>query len=274
MEVVHQSFLGALYNYYFDRAPKSHDPMVYLGRAKHFYEALNAVKVEPRDNKPIERQLCDKYETPPRQSPSESTGTLTIRFDGELLEMPWGFVENVKAAKAINMVFGRGVGGNGHIAFQMIDTMKEAGVPTKATVLERAASAHALLFLSADKRDMRPGSKIVIHSGTRAAYGTLDELRAAVADMVKQNDRDIDFISEQTGLPVDVVEQWIQSGDDIVISSDEAKVLGLVSVGASQAPGTGSSSVSGATFSTGCQAGSRVDNNAGGVPIHTVGALS
>ena len=157
----------------------------------------------------------------------EPGGEATIRFDGELLAEPDGWQDALQA-DSIALVFGRATGGCGSVAYQMIDELQASEARVTATILESAASAHALLFLAAEERVMKPGSRIMFHGPCLVEVGNLQTFRKAVTALEEMAVKDVRWICERTGLPTSVVRDWICGGEDFWFSDAEAACLGFV----------------------------------------------
>jgi ATP-dependent Clp protease, protease subunit len=168
--------------------------------------------------------------------PESGSGNMSFAMSANgvrlVVSVPDGFIEAAEGATAINIVIGKGSGGCTAAAFRIIDAIRESGATTTATILEYAASSHAMIFLAADKRIMRPGAMLMLHAPTTAAYGTALELRQALDGLDQCAGRMMAFLQERTPLPEEVIERLLYGGQDFWFSVDEVLSLGLLDTAA------------------------------------------
>jgi membrane-bound serine protease (ClpP class) len=122
-------------------------------------------------------------------------------------------------------------GGRVDAAWQIVDAVREAEIPTAAFVNHRALSAGAMIALSADELYMRPGSSIgaatpVDSKGNRASEKMVSAMRAEFRSLAE--DRQIDpGIGEAMVDESIAIDGLVEEGKLLTLTTEEAVRVGV-----------------------------------------------
>jgi ATP-dependent protease ClpP protease subunit len=115
-------------------------------------------------------------------------------------------------------------GGSGCHALRLYRELR--GRCPLAVVTGHCLSAAVIIMLAAERREIVPAGRVMIHGATEAVFGTADFLATRAAALGKANSEFAALISERTGQPADVVAGWFTR--DTWFDADEAWHAGLV----------------------------------------------
>jgi len=120
-------------------------------------------------------------------------------------------------------------GGDLNAAFAVIDTMRGSAIPIRTIGLGQIASAGLLIFASGTKgqRILTPNTSILSHQYSWGAFGKEHELFATVKEFDLTTKRMIAHYKKVTGLSEVQIRDHLLPPQDIWLSADEAKKLGL-----------------------------------------------
>jgi membrane-bound serine protease (ClpP class) len=122
-------------------------------------------------------------------------------------------------------------GGRIDAAWQIVDAVREAGVPTAAYVNHRALSAGAMIALAADEVYMRPGSSLgaatpVDSEGKRASEKMVSAMRAEFRSLAEGQGIDPRIGEAMVDESV-VIEGLVEEGKLLTLTTDEAVRVGV-----------------------------------------------
>lgn len=122
-------------------------------------------------------------------------------------------------------------GGRVDAAWQIVDALRETGIPTAAYVNHRALSAGAMIALAADELYMRPGSSIgaatpVDSKGNRASEKMVSAMRAEFRSLAE--DRQLDpRIGEAMVDESIAIDGLVAEGKLLTLTTEEAVRVGV-----------------------------------------------
>ncbi|MEJ2483489.1 MAG: NfeD family protein [Gemmatimonadota bacterium] len=122
-------------------------------------------------------------------------------------------------------------GGRIDAAWQIVDALREAAIPTVAYVNHRALSAGAMIALAADELYMRPGSSIgaatpVDSKGNRASEKMVSAMRAEFRSLAE--DRQLDPRIGEAMVDESVsIEGLVEDGKLLTLTTEEAVRVGV-----------------------------------------------
>ncbi|MCL7979311.1 MAG: nodulation protein NfeD [marine benthic group bacterium] len=122
-------------------------------------------------------------------------------------------------------------GGRVDAAWQIVDAVRESGIPTAAYVNRRALSAGAMIALATDRLYMRPGSSIgaatpVDSKGNRASEKMVSAMRAEFRSLAE--DRQLDpRIGEAMVDESIVIDGLVGEGKLLTLTTEEAVRVGV-----------------------------------------------
>jgi ATP-dependent Clp protease protease subunit len=120
-------------------------------------------------------------------------------------------------------------GGDLNAAFAVIDTMRGSAIPIRTIGLGQVSSAGLLIFAAGTKghRILTPNTSILSHQYSWGAFGKEHELFATVKEFDLTTKRMIAHYKKCTGLPEVKIRETLLPPQDIWLSAEEAKKLGL-----------------------------------------------
>ena len=120
-------------------------------------------------------------------------------------------------------------GGDLNAAFAAIYTMSGSAIPIRTIGLGQIASAGLLIFASGTKgqRILTPNTSILSHQYSWGAFGKEHELFATVREFDLTTKRMIAHYKKCTGLTEVQIRDHLLPPQDIWLSADESKKLGL-----------------------------------------------
>ena len=120
-------------------------------------------------------------------------------------------------------------GGDLNAAFAVIDTMRGSAIPIRTIGLGQIASAGLLIFAAGNKghRILTPNTSILSHQYSWGAFGKEHELFATVKEFDLTTKRMIAHYKKCTGLNDAQIRETLLPPQDIWLSPDESKKLGL-----------------------------------------------
>lgn len=120
-------------------------------------------------------------------------------------------------------------GGDLNAAFALIDTMRGSAIPVRTIGLGQIASAGLMIFIAGDKgkRILTPNTSILSHQYSWGAFGKEHELFATVKEFDLTTKKMIQHYKKCTGLSEAKIREILLPPQDIWLSPQEAKKLGL-----------------------------------------------
>jgi ATP-dependent Clp protease protease subunit len=120
-------------------------------------------------------------------------------------------------------------GGDLNAAFALVDTMRGSAIPIRTIGLGQIASAGLLIFISGDKgqRILTPNTSILSHQYSWGAFGKEHELFATIKEFDLTTKRMIAHYKKCTGLKEEQIREVLLPPQDVWLSAQEAKKLGL-----------------------------------------------
>ena len=120
-------------------------------------------------------------------------------------------------------------GGEMPPCFALIDIMKGSKIPIHTIGLGLIASCGLLLFISGEKgkRILTPNTSILSHQFSWGSHGKEHELFAQVKEFELSTKRMIDHYKKCTGLTEKDIRKYLLPREDIWLSAQEAKKLGI-----------------------------------------------
>lgn len=120
-------------------------------------------------------------------------------------------------------------GGDLNAAFALIDIMRGSAIPIRTIGLGQIASAGLLIFISGDKgnRILTPNTSILSHQYSWGAFGKEHELFATVKEFDLTTKKMIAHYKKCTGLDEKHIREILLPPQDVWLSAQEAKKLGI-----------------------------------------------
>ena len=120
-------------------------------------------------------------------------------------------------------------GGDLNAAFALIDTMRGSAIPIRTIGLGQIASAGLMIFIAGDKgkRILTPNTSILSHQYSWGAFGKEHELFATVKEFDLTTKKMIQHYKKCTGLSEAKIREILLPPQDMWLSPQEAKKLGL-----------------------------------------------
>jgi ATP-dependent Clp protease protease subunit len=120
-------------------------------------------------------------------------------------------------------------GGDLNAAFALVDTMRGSAIPIRTIGLGQIASAGLMIFISGDKgqRILTPNTSILSHQYSWGAFGKEHELFAQIKEFDLTTKRMIAHYKKCTGLTDAKIREVLLPPQDVWLSANEAKKLGL-----------------------------------------------
>lgn len=120
-------------------------------------------------------------------------------------------------------------GGGLNAAFAVIDTMRGSAIPVRTIGLGQIASAGLMIFIAGDKgkRILTPNTSILSHQYTWGAFGKEHELFATVKEFDLTTKKMIAHYKRCTGLSEAKIREILLPPQDMWLSPQEAKKLGI-----------------------------------------------
>jgi ATP-dependent Clp protease, protease subunit len=121
-------------------------------------------------------------------------------------------------------------GGDLAAAFALVDVMRGSKIPIHTVGLGMVASAGLLVFIAGEKghRSVTPNTSILSHQFSWGSYGKEHELLASQKQSDLTTKKMIAHYRKYTGLTEKVVRDKLLPAQDVWLSAQEAKELGLV----------------------------------------------
>lgn len=120
-------------------------------------------------------------------------------------------------------------GGDLNAAFAVIDTIRGSAIPVRTIGLGQIASAGLMIFIAGDKgkRVLTPNTSILSHQYTWGAFGKEHELFATVKEFDLTTKKMISHYKRCTGLSEAKIREILLPPQDMWLSPQEAKKLGI-----------------------------------------------
>lgn len=120
-------------------------------------------------------------------------------------------------------------GGDLNAAFALIDVMRGSAIPVRTIGLGQIASAGLMIFIAGDKgmRILTPNTSILSHQYSWGAIGKEHELFATVKEFDLTTKKMIQHYKKCTGLTEAKIREILLPPQDVWLSPQEAKKLGL-----------------------------------------------
>jgi ATP-dependent Clp protease protease subunit len=120
-------------------------------------------------------------------------------------------------------------GGDLNAAFALIDVMRGSAIPIRTIGLGQIASAGLMIFINGEKgkRMLTPNTSILSHQYSWGAFGKEHELFATVKEFDLTTQKMIAHYKKCTGLPEKKIREILLPPQDVWLSPQEAKKLGL-----------------------------------------------
>ena len=133
-----------------------------------------------------------------------------------------------KRPESLNLII-TSPGGDLNAAFAVIDTMRGSAVPIRTIGLGQIASAGLMMFIAGTKgqRILTPNTSILSHQYSWGAFGKEHELFATVKEFDLTTKKMIQHYKKCTGLTESKIREILLPPQDIWLSPQEAKKLGL-----------------------------------------------
>lgn len=120
-------------------------------------------------------------------------------------------------------------GGDLNAAFALIDVMRGSAIPIRTIGLGQIASAGLMIFIAGDQgmRILTPNTSILSHQYSWGAIGKEHELFATVREFDLTTKKMISHYKKCTGLTEAKIREVLLPPQDVWLSPQEAKKLGL-----------------------------------------------
>lgn len=120
-------------------------------------------------------------------------------------------------------------GGDLNAAFALVDTMRGSAIPIRTIGLGQIASAGLMVFISGERgqRILTPNTSILSHQYSWGAFGKEHELFAQIKEFDLTTKRMIAHYKKCTGLTDKDIREYLLPPQDIWLSAQESKKLGL-----------------------------------------------
>lgn len=120
-------------------------------------------------------------------------------------------------------------GGDLQAAFALVDTMRGSAIPIRTIGLGQIASAGLLIFISGEQgqRILTPNTSVLSHQYSWGSIGKEHELFATVKEFDLTTKRMITHYKKCTGLDEATIREKLLPPQDVWLSAQEAKKLGL-----------------------------------------------
>ena len=120
-------------------------------------------------------------------------------------------------------------GGDLNAAFALIDVMRGSAIPIRTIGLGQIASAGLMIFIAGEKgmRVLTPNTSILSHQYSWGAIGKEHELSATVREFDLTTKKMIQHYKKSTGLTEAQIREVLLPPQDVWLSPQEAKKLGL-----------------------------------------------
>ena len=130
--------------------------------------------------------------------------------------------------KYLQLIINSG-GGDLQTAFAVIDTMKGSAIPVHTVGLGCVASAAVLIFIAGEKgkRVLTPNTSILSHQYSWGTYGKEHELFSTVKEYELTTKRMLNHYRKCTGLTEKKIREHLLPPQDVWLSAQQAKKLGL-----------------------------------------------
>jgi ATP-dependent Clp protease protease subunit len=142
----------------------------------------------------------------------------------------WIFEANFaeERPEMLNMII-TSPGGDLNAAFALIDVMRGSAIPIRTIGLGQIASAGLMIFIAGDKgmRILTPNTSILSHQYSWGAIGKEHELFATVKEFDLTTKKMIQHYKKSTGLSEAKIREVLLPPQDVWLSPQEAKKLGL-----------------------------------------------
>ena len=142
----------------------------------------------------------------------------------------WIFRNNLSSNQPeyLTLIINSG-GGSVTDAFALIDTMKGSGIPIHTIGLGEVSSAALMIFMAGERghRILTPNTAILSHQYSWGSYGKEHELFAQVKEYELSSRRLVTHYKRCTGLTEKDIKQYLLPPEDVWLSGQEAKKLGI-----------------------------------------------
>ena len=142
----------------------------------------------------------------------------------------WIFEANFaeEKPKVLNLII-TSPGGDLNAAFALIDVIRGSAIPVRTIGLGQIASAGLMIFISGNKgmRMLTPNTSILSHQYSWGAYGKEHELFATVKEFDLTTAKMVAHYKKCTGINEKKIREVLLPPQDVWLSPQEAKKLGL-----------------------------------------------
>ena len=120
-------------------------------------------------------------------------------------------------------------GGDLSACFALIDVMKGSRIPIRTIGMGMISSCGLLMFISGTKgrRILTPNTSILSHQYSWGSYGKEHELFAQVKEFDLTTKRIVGHYKKCTGLSEKQIRKYLLPPEDVWLSAEEAKKLGI-----------------------------------------------
>ena len=120
-------------------------------------------------------------------------------------------------------------GGDLNAAFALIDVMRGSAIPVRTIGLGQIASAGLMIFIAGERgqRILTPNTSILSHQYSWGAIGKEHELFATVREFDLTTKKMVQHYKKCTGLQEKKIRETLLPPQDVWLSPEEAKSLGL-----------------------------------------------
>lgn len=153
-----------------------------------------------------------------------------VDLDSVKAVVEWIFEANFadERPKMLNLII-CSPGGDLNAAFALIDVIKGSAIPVRTIGLGQIASAGLMIFIAGNKgmRMLTPNTSILSHQYSWGAFGKEHELFATVKEFDLTTAKMIEHYKKCTGLAEKRIREVLLPPQDVWLSPQEAKKLGL-----------------------------------------------
>jgi ATP-dependent Clp protease protease subunit len=118
-------------------------------------------------------------------------------------------------------------GGDMNSAFALIDIIRGSKIPIDTVGLGTIGSAGLLIFMAGSNRTLTPNTSILSHQWSWGAHGKEHELFAQLKEYELTTKRMISHYKKCTGLKEKEIRQYLLPPEDVWLSANDAKKLGI-----------------------------------------------
>jgi ATP-dependent protease ClpP protease subunit len=188
--------------------------------------ALRLGRIEPRQfalTNPLCNPVGDALST---CELSRDWSLLKVTLGGEIIDLPRGFFEALKVARAVEIVVDS-PGGDATVAAKMLALLEEAGVPVTVRIHLAASAAAFLACLCPGRRSIACDGQIMLHAPAHVLHGDAARLRQHADTLDALAAEFVGAFVARTGQSRTTVEGWLAPGKDCWFDAEAAVAAGL-----------------------------------------------